>query len=96
MAVAGPIPAANYLQLPKDRADSLGLTGPFLYLQVAYWLTAYVHGLQPFIRLCIDSIGPYAFYFSLMGAWVHTMWSQGSHVMSKHDANALLAVCRFW
>lgn len=28
------MPAANYLQLPQDRTEGLGLTGGFLYLQI--------------------------------------------------------------
>lgn len=34
ITLAGAVPAANYLQLPKDKMDSLALTGRFLYLQV--------------------------------------------------------------
>ncbi|GFH23850.1 DUF667 domain-containing protein, partial [Haematococcus lacustris] len=32
--VRGTIPAANYLRLPKLKAQNLGLTGRFLYIQV--------------------------------------------------------------
>lgn len=34
ITLAGAVPAANYLQLPQDKVDSLALTGRFLYLQV--------------------------------------------------------------
>ena len=34
ITLAGAVPAANYLQLPQDRTEGLGLTGGFLYLQV--------------------------------------------------------------
>ena len=34
ITLAGAVPAANYLRLPKDKVDSLALTGRFLYLQV--------------------------------------------------------------
>lgn len=34
ITLAGAVPAANYLQLPQDKMDSLALTGRFLYLQV--------------------------------------------------------------
>lgn len=33
-SLSGAVPAANYFQVPQDKAESLGLTGPFLYLQV--------------------------------------------------------------
>ena len=33
-SLAGAVPAANHLQLPQDKAESLGLTGSYLYLQV--------------------------------------------------------------
>lgn len=32
--IEGAVPASNYVVLPRDRGDSLALTGRFLYLQV--------------------------------------------------------------
>lgn len=32
--IVGAIPAVNYLKVPKDKAQGLGLPGRFLYLQV--------------------------------------------------------------
>jgi hypothetical protein len=34
LRVWGNIPSTNYLQLPRKKTDSLGLTGRFLYVQV--------------------------------------------------------------
>ncbi|DBA73164.1 TPA: hypothetical protein ACH3X2_010098 [Trebouxia sp. C0005] len=34
ITLAGAVPAANYMQLPQDRTEGLGLTGGFLYLQI--------------------------------------------------------------
>lgn len=35
VTLTGAVPAANFLQLPQDRSEGLGLTGKFLYLQVS-------------------------------------------------------------
>jgi WD repeat-containing protein 90 len=34
LAITGTVPAANYVQLPKHRSQSLGLHGRYLYMQV--------------------------------------------------------------
>ena len=34
--IRGTIPAGNYMQLPKKRSRTLGLTGRFVYIQVRW------------------------------------------------------------
>ena len=46
ITLSGAVPAANYLQLPQDKVDSLALTGRFLYLQVLHYTGMFTwHGL---------------------------------------------------
>ncbi len=55
--IEGSVPAANYLVLPRERDDSLGLTGRFLYLQVTLgrgWLGDR-RGTHPFSRTLLRS-----------------------------------------
>lgn len=57
ITLAGAVPAANYLQLPQDKVDSLALTGQFLYLQVLHYSGMFTwHGwpsLHPHVSFAI-------------------------------------------